>query len=415
MKKFFLKNILGFITKLIIKKYKPKIIAVTGSVGKTSTKEAIEVLLKQYFYVRKSVGNLNTEFGAPLIFIGKNYGGGSSFLKWLKIIFSGFKIIFFKKQNYPEIVIVEMGADKPGDINYLTKIIKPSISVVTFIGETPVHLENYLNIDQLISEKSEIVKRLDGKDYSVLNFDDLNVREMKNKTESKIIYFGFSEYSDLFIKDLSYEYRGRKNSGISFSIQYKDLIKKIYLLNCYGPSFAYSIASAVACALALGINFEKIDVGVFENLKPEKSRMNLINLKDDIVLIDDTYNASPASVSMAINVMSSLRAERRILILGDMKELGPESSDAHRKIGDLAFHLADILVVVGKEAKIIGDRAIEIGFNKKNVYYFNESLEVNSILKEKISFGDLILVKGSRTMEMEKIVNFFVNNYDNRH
>jgi UDP-N-acetylmuramoyl-tripeptide--D-alanyl-D-alanine ligase len=410
MKKLSLQIILGFLTKLIIKRYKPKIIAVTGSVGKTSTKEAIEIFLKEYFYVKKSIGNLNTEFGAPLIFIGKESGGGSSFLKWIEIILSGLKLVLIKKERYPEIIIVEMGADKPGDIDYLTKIIKPSISVVTFIGETPVHLSNYLNINQLISEKSKIVKVLGKNDFSVLNFDDFNVRNMKNETNSNVIYFGFNEYSDLSIKNLNYEYKEERYNGISFLIQYKESIKKINLFNCYGSSFAYSIASAIACGIALGVEFKKIDSNLFKDLRPEKSRMNLISLKNGAFFIDDTYNASPASVSMAIDVMSSLKADRRILILGDMKELGSESSNAHSKIGELAFGLADILITVGQEAEKIKDRAIEVGFNKKNAYHFKESSEVIEVIKEKISFGDLILVKGSRAMKMEKIINFFIDN-----
>ena len=228
MKRKILQIILGKITKIIIKKYRPKIVAVTGSVGKTSTKNTIAFLLENYFSVRKSVGNLNTEFGVPLVFMGKKKGG-DSFWGWLGIIFYGIKLIVFKNKDYPKIVVVEMGADKPGDISYLTGIVKPDISVVTWIGEIPVHLENYKNLDQLVSEKSKIVEVLKKDNYSVLNYDDCEIRRMKEKTESTVVYFGFDESSEVKISDLAYPINLEKFEGITFNLEYQEKNKKIHL------------------------------------------------------------------------------------------------------------------------------------------------------------------------------------------
>ncbi len=408
MKRKILQIILGIITKGIIKKYNPKVVAVTGSAGKTSTKNAVSYFLKNYFSVRKSVGNLNTEFGAPLVFIGCQEGGGNSFVNWLKIILSGFKLILFKDVNYPKIVIVEMGADKPGDISYLTKMVKPHISIVTLIGKIPVHLENYENLNQLISEKSKIVEILNENDYSVLNFDDIEVKRMKEKTKSKTIFFGFDETSEIKISDFEYNQDNEKNNGISFKIEYKDSIKKINLLNCYGKAFAYTVAASISCGVALGIDFENIDLKVFRDLKPEKGRMNLIESTNGSFVLDDTYNASPVSVKSALEVVTSLGARKRIVALGDMKELGSESGKAHREIGEIIFGLADYIITVGKEAKKIKERAIEVGFNVDNAYHFNESEEAINTIKEISGVNDLILIKGSRSMEMDKITKALI-------
>ena len=404
MKRKILKIVLGLITKGIIKKYNPKIIGVTGSVGKTSTKNTIFLYLNSFFNTRKNIGNLNTEFGVPLVFIGKEKGGGNSIIGWIKIILLGIKLLFIKDNNYPEIVVVEMGADKPGDISYLTKIAKPNISVVTLIGETPVHLENYNNINDLILEKSEIVKVLGENDYSVLNFDDSYVRLMKEKTKSKVIYFGASEASDIKFFDLKYNYINEEPRGISFKVEYNSIVKEVILPFCYSNSFGYSIVSAIACGIILGINFEYLKPEIFKNLKPEKGRMNLIKSKKGFFIIDDTYNSSPASAKMAIDSMSKLKAQKRIIALGDMKELGQKSDQAHQEIGEIVFGLADFLITVGESSKKISEKSIDLGFNKNNAFHFNNSEEAIDTINNIIGAGDLLLVKGSRSMKMEKII-----------
>ncbi len=409
MKRKILQIILGILTKRIIKKYNPKVIAVTGSAGKTSAKNAIALFLENSFSVRKSIGNLNSEFGVPLVFIGKNKGGENSLLSWLKIILSGVKIIMFRVKDYPEIVVVEMGADKPGDISYLTEIAKPFIGVITLIGELPVHLSNYRDLEELVSEKSQIIKSLDNNGCAVLNFDDQKVRGIKKDNKAKVIYFGFNEGADIMVDNLSYCYEDNKPKGIKFDVNYENQKETIHLPSCLGNPFAYAVAVAVSCGLFLKLDFRGLSE-IFRNLKPEKGRLNLIEGKNGSYIIDDTYNASPSSVKAALEVLSSLSAYRRIVVLGDMKELGAESEKAHKEIGEMVFGLADILITVGKEAERIEEKAVEIGFNDENTYHFQNSKEAVQEMRNVVKAGDLILVKGSRAMKMEEIVKVIAKN-----
>ena len=183
-----LQIILRWEARWILWKYKPRIVAVTGSVGKTSTKEAIFTVLQDSFRVRKSEGNLNTEIGVPLTIIGFPSGKGS-YLRWLAIIFAGLRQVFFKI-IYPEILVLEYGADRPGDIKYLVENFAPTIGVVTAIGKTPVHLEFYKDRQQLVAEKANLIKSLPATGVAVLNADDKDVAEMKFLTKGEAVTFG---------------------------------------------------------------------------------------------------------------------------------------------------------------------------------------------------------------------------------
>jgi UDP-N-acetylmuramoyl-tripeptide--D-alanyl-D-alanine ligase len=394
MKRKILQIILGLITKGVILRHKPQIVAVTGSVGKTSTKNAIHLVLSSFFKVRKSVANLNTEFGVPLVFLGREKGGGDSLKSWLEIIFFGIKMIVFKDKRYPEIVVVEMGADKPGDISYLTRIAKPDVSVITFIGDEPPHLENYQNLEKLVFEKAQIVKNLKASGWAVINFDDEKAYQARRRIKNETIGFGFSDQADVQISDFKYSFSRKKINGIAFKIKYRDWQSDFHLPLCLSKASAYSVAAAFSTALCFGINPERIPL-IAKNLEPEKNRMNLIKGKNHSQIIDDTYNASPASTRMALETLAALPAQRKIAFLGEMKELGPDSIKFHQEMKETAQQSADIVVLVGDQWPL-----------KKKDIHFKSSLE--AVNKIPIKRRDLILVKGSRAVAMEKILKSFV-------
>ncbi len=406
MRRDILQKILGFLTKRIVKKYRPKVIAITGSVGKTSTKNAITLLLERYLSVWGGSGNLNTEFGVPLAFIGKKKGGGSSFKEWMKIITSGFGLILVRKRDYPKVIVAEMGADKPGDISYLTGLVKPDISVVTMIGEMPVHLENYGSVDEVVDEKAKIVEKLEEKDFAILNFDDPAIKKMKERTKAKVVYFGFGEGADLRIDDFTFETKvaGGKEMpyGVSFKLSFEDDSWRIHLPYCLGRPFSYSVATAFACGMAMGLDMDRAP-DIFREMKPEDGRMNLIET-DDLFVIDDSYNASPASTRSALETLRDLPGSRRVAILGDMKELGVDSAKAHEDIGEMAAGICDVIVTVGDLAENIKDGATVSGMSIGNAIHCKTNEEVASKLKNLLSSGDLVLVKGSRSMKMEEVV-----------
>ncbi len=406
MKRKLLQKILGFETKRIVRKYQPKVIAITGSVGKTSTKNAISLLLDKYFTVWGGSGNLNTEFGVPLAFLGKDKGGGSSFWEWSKIILSGIGLILIRKKDYPKVIVAEMGADKPGDISYLTGLVRPDISVVTMIGETPVHLENYKSIEEVIEEKSKIVEKLEKENFAILNFDDPAIREMKKKTKAKVVFFGSSEGADVRISEFTTEIKELRGKevpyGISFKISYKDKDVRMHLPYCLGKPSAYSVAASFACGLVMDINLNRAP-DIFRELKPEDGRMNLIEVSEYFI-IDDTYNASPSSTASALETLRDLPGNRRIAVLGDMKELGVLSIQSHREIGKKASKICDILITVGDLADEMKESALDSGMNIGDVSNYKSNEEAVKKLKSIINSGDLILIKGSRSMKMEEIV-----------
>lgn len=406
MKRGLLQKILGFLTKRIVGKYRPKVIAITGSVGKTSAKNAVTLLLRGHLSVWGGSGNLNTEFGVPLTFMGKKRGGGSSFKEWMRIIFSGLGLILVRKRDYPKVVVAEMGADKPGDISYFMGLVKPDISVLTMIGDMPVHLENYNSVNEVIDEKAKIVEKLGENDFAVLNFDDPATRKMKERTRAKVVYFGFDEGADFRIDDFVIETKtaGDKKIpyGVSFKLTFEDRSWRIHLPYCLGKPFAYSVAVSFACGMALGLNMDRAQ-DVFREMKPGEGRMNLIE-SDGRLIIDDSYNASPASTRSALETLKGLPGSRRIAVLGDMKELGEESAEAHRKVGETASGICDVMITVGDLAENIKKAAVDSGMSIGNAIHFKTNEEVIKKLKDILRPGDLVLIKGSRSMRMEEVV-----------
>lgn len=405
MKKRVLQFLLGVITKKIVTKYRPKVIAITGSVGKTSTKRAIKLLLETKFNVRSSAANLNTEFGVPLVFIGEEEGGGSSWIRWAKIIISGLFLIVKKDKEYPQIIITEMGADKRGDISYLTSLAKPDIGIITMVGEIPVHIENYNSLKDIVEEETEIVKKTD---FAIINFDDLTSRKAESKSDP--IFFGFNDGADIKISNFKIETRSIDNRdipyGSSFNITTDKEEIRIHLPYCIGKPFAYSVAAALACGSILDVGLDYIK-DIFRELRPEKGRMQMI-VQKKYLIIDDTYNASPDSMASSLETIKSLPGPRKVAILGDMKELGDYSIVVHRDIGELVVKTCDVLITVGDKAKEIAGSATRVGMNYNFAYSFDSNSKLIDRLEDILEEGDVVLVKGSRSMKMEEIVQSII-------
>lgn len=395
-----LKDILRILAVSTLRKYKPFIIGVTGSVGKTSTKSAIYAVLKPSFNVRKGGGNLNNEFGMPLTVLG-NYeeGGGPGF--WIKVLLKSVLRLIFRRR-YPEILILEYAADKRGDINYLLTIAKPNIALVTAIGEVPAHLESYDGPEAIVKEKARLPQSLGANDWAVFNFDDPAVIEMKEKVKSQMMTFGFNEGADVRIVNFENRSESNKPTGISFKLEVGGSFLPVRIDGVFGSAQAYASAAAAAVGLIKGLNLVKISEAL-SHYKGEKGRTRLISGIKNTRIIDDTYNASPLSVEAALNTVKELPALRKVAILGDIGELGKYATYAHEKIGKVVYGAADVLITIGPKARFIAEGARKKGFSKKNIYSFNdleEAGEIHNIIQN----GDLILVKGSPFTRMEKVV-----------
>lgn len=418
-----LKIIIKILAKIAIKKYNPIVIGVTGSVGKTSAKEAIFRVLKEKFNVRANDANFNNEIGFPMTILGLRKIG-SKFI-WLINILKAIKLIIFKDKFYPEILILEMAADHPGDIDYLLDICKPHIGVVTAVGEIPVHVEFYNSPEEVAKEKGKLIKSLSSNGLALLNYDDPTVYEMKNLTKAKVLSFGFGKNADLVASDIFYFFEGNQGfnnqiwAGITFKLNYRNSLVPVRLNNALGRHQIYSALISAGIGLYFGLNLVEISK-FLEDLKFPKQRMNILKGNNNTLIIDDSYNASPLSMHAALDtladfgdkVIEKLGFGRKIAILGDMLELGEFTEKAHRQIGNLAGEKVDCLFTVGLRAKFIADSAFN-QLPKENVFRFDNTDEAISHIKEFVKEGDIILIKGSRAMKMEKIVKALSENGNN--
>jgi UDP-N-acetylmuramoyl-tripeptide--D-alanyl-D-alanine ligase len=227
-----LQHILKLLSIAILAKYRPKVVAITGSVGKTSAKEAIYTILNSVYSdeVRSNYKNLNTEIGVPLTIIGGVDARGNIF-SWVANFVKAAKIILWRDSNYPKIIILEMAADKPGDIRYLTSFIQPDIAVVTAIGEMPSHLEFFPERDSYISEKANIIKNLKPGGTAILNYDDLSVRDLRNNvpTGRQRLYYGFQAGAEVKLENFSYKIPLTSQETNESGLDFKKVMQPIFI------------------------------------------------------------------------------------------------------------------------------------------------------------------------------------------
>ena len=246
-----LQKILATFAKKIIKKYQPKVVGITGSIGKTSAKEATFAILNEKFKTRQNIKNYNNELGVPLTIIGSKSGGKSVF-GWLFVFIKAFKLLIIKSSNYPEVLVLEMGADKVGDIGYLVDIAKPDVSVVTKVS--PTHIEFFGSLEGIAKEKRKIVTCLTDADTAILNFDDKLVMAMQEKTKAKTVTFGHNELADVSAVEFQNETQDSVVKGINFKIQYKGSTVPVFLPHVVGSHQTNSALIGAAVGLSLGMN-----------------------------------------------------------------------------------------------------------------------------------------------------------------
>ncbi len=404
---------LKLISQLILLRYRPRIVGVTGSVGKTGSKEAIYCVLKEKYRVRRNFGNLNNELGAPLTIIGEKSPGGRNFFIWLKIFIKGILSIIYQP-GYPKILVLEMGVDKPNDMRYLTSFIKPQVGVFTAVGEFPVHLEFFPEKGKLVEEKALLLKALPKDGLAVLNYDDLSVRILGDQTEGRVEtrYYGFGQGANLQIDN--YEIRindfAKGDFGSVFKLYAEGSVIPVRLNKILGRQHAYAAAAAAMVGLYFGINLVEISKGLTD-YRPLAGRTNLIPGVKQTIIIDDTYNSSPmaalASLELMDDIFNQLNQQgikaRKIAVLGDMLELGKETETAHRKVGREAAKRCDLFFVVGERMVFAADEAAKL-ISQDKIFKFARSQQAGLPLQKQIIKNDIILVKGSRSMAMEKIV-----------
>jgi UDP-N-acetylmuramoyl-tripeptide--D-alanyl-D-alanine ligase len=384
-------------------RYKPKIIAITGSVGKTSTKDAIFTVLSKFKVVRKSDKSYNSEIGIPLTILGVPNGWNSPFV-WIENILKGFLLIIWKRE-YPEWLVLEVGAGKPNDIKDVTKWLKPDMVIITRFPNKPVHVEFFGSVDKIIEEKSALAFALKKNGTLILNHDDEAVYSLHEKAKRRTISYGENENATYHVTYPAYAYESSNGNslpaGINFKLEYNGNTFPVILPHVIGMHYIGSAIVAIAVAHEIGCDL-LTSIDAISVYKTPPGRLSLIEGINGSILIDDTYNSSPVAVSAALKVLKDLKAKRKIAVLGDMLELGKLTEEAHREVGEEAGSISDILVTVGPRSKFTADAARDKGFKEANIKSFNTSTEASEYLKNTVSKGDLVLLKGSQGIRLEK-------------
>lgn len=396
---------LSILARLYLWRYRPILVAVTGSVGKTTTKEAIAAVLATKYRVRATGGNLNNELGIPATIIGdfsdQYYRSGGTILFWARVLVSAVLGIL-RNRNYPQVLVLEFGADRPGDIKRLARMFHPHIAVITRIGDVPSHVEYFASPQALADEKSQLIRHLAANDHAVLGFDDLTVLEMRHRTRAHVHTYGAGEGADARVTDVRPRFDVQRPLGIAFDLRVGDHAMPVIINGALGDGLAHASAAAAAVGGALGIGLADA-VRALATLRPTSGRMRILNGVRGAIIIDDTYNASPAAMHMAIDAIRAIPATRRVLVLGDMLELGAHSVQAHQAAGTLAATVADVLVCVGERGRFIADAAGN-QMPKESIHWAPDACSAALLVQSLVRTGDIVLIKGSQGMRMERIV-----------
>lgn len=422
--KSFLKNkvidILSYLSRKTIAKYKPFVIGITGNIGKTTTKDYIYNFLS-YKYgadVRASEKSQNSEFGVNLTILGEKNAWNSP-TAWFKMIIKNY-LKSFSNLKYPKILVLEVGADKPGDIKYITKIVKPDMVVLTAFQMSPTHGEYFTSKAQHINEKKVLVDKMKSGGVIVYNSDDLIMTKLAvDKKEAsgsvEIFSFGYSPNSNVMILDVGNLYDEEAEIlGLKarFRISLLDFNEDIEIrfLGIVGVAHVYSIACAITVAILHGYNKEDI----FNSLKNfernsylPKSRMRLLQGINNSKIIDDSYNSSPKAAENAIDTVSKILTKgKKIGILGHMAELGDRTKEEHFNIGLLASKVFDVIILSGRYNEYYMEGIREGKFDLKDLYLTENPGEVLDVIDENILIknNDLVLIKGSQSARLEKVV-----------
>lgn len=399
MLKKILEKILGGMARILLRKYHPLVVGITGSVGKSSTKEAVGLILARKYRVRVAEGNYNNEIGIPLSVIGVQSGGRSVF-RWIRVFLKWLMYVVFPLR-YPEVLVLEMGIDRPGDMTYLLSFISVDVGIFTQVSGS--HVAYFGSLANIAKEKGKLIMSLPETGFALLNADDKRVMHFAEKTKAKVITFGFETSAQVRAEHIVLEPEARLVKGIAFKMNYQGTSLPIRLPKVVARHHLSAVLAAAAAGLALKVNPVDIaDTLVSFELLP--GRMRLIPGARGSILLDDTYNASPASTGAALSVLGELTATRKIAILGDMLELGDETEEQHRGLmKEVVSSGAMPVILVGRHMHTLFQALLDQGWSSAQVMWFERSDEAALFAEELIREGDLVLVKGSRGMRMEWI------------
>ncbi len=348
-----------------------RVIGITGSVGKSTTKEVIAQILSERYRTLKSPGNLNNEIGLPLTML--RLGAGY------------------------ERAVFEMGFYMPGEISFLCDIALPQVGVVTKIGT--VHAERAGSQETIARGKAELVQALPPapEGTAILNFDDPLVRKMEEKTKARVFFYGLSNEADLWADQVE----GLGLDGVRFRLHYKNEVMHVRV-PMIGRHSVETALRAAAVGLVEGLNWQEILSGLHQG--HTQLRLVAVRSRSGALILDDTYNASPESMLASLNLLSELEGQRKIAILGDMLELGPYERQGHEMVGLRAAQVSDILITLGSRAHLYAEAARRAGMKPSRIMEYEDSQPIIDWLQKNLAKEDTALIKGSHGLRMDRII-----------
>jgi len=389
--------ILAFFARAVVRRYSPKIVMITGSVGKTSTKDAVAAVLAARFFVRKSEKSFNSEFGVPFTILGVENPWGNP-LAWFRVLKSAFALLVLPN-HYPNMLVLEVGADKPGDLARILHIATPDAVVVTRLPDIPVHVEAYSCPEAVREEEFSPAHALAAAAPLIVPIDDPYAFDSAARTSARIISYGMLSDAGVRVSDISFYESEGKVAGMRAKVSVNGEEQSLVVKGSVGLTQLLPAAAALAVAVAFNIPLSEA-LTALEAYEPPPGRGRLLVGIHNSIIIDDSYNASPAAVEEALGTLKMFpHAMRHIAVLGDMLELGRYSVMEHERIGAIANDAADVVVAVGIRA-----RAFAVAPGKTEVMKFDNARAAATALVGYVRPGDVVLVKGSQSIRTERIV-----------
>lgn len=413
--KHFIIKILKNLTKKILQNHNVQLIGITGNVGKTSARNNLVDFLSPYDKVGTNLGNYNSDIGVILSIL-KEKSPKKNLLLWIKIIIKAYFMSIFKQKDFPSIWVLELGIDVPKDMEFFVdNFLEFDIVIFGYVGKNPVHLGNFKDRDELVLEKSKILRGLKPNGFLIIDGDDSYLKKYYNN-RSNVISYGFSDSVDLKASDFKINLTINDNKDV-FSKFYSNIVPKgSFKVNYKGSNIPfhvdyllaehqiYAILSTIAFAIHTNINLVEISKQI-RSIKPLKGRLRIMEGIKDSLLIDDTYNSAPRAMESAIQTLSNINLDdiRRVAILGSMKELGPNSDKIHKNIGKLLSKNIDFFIAIGEEMQTAQKEFNRLTKSEDRSLWFSNSNDVLDSVQNLVTSNDLILVKGSQSSRMEKI------------
>lgn len=383
LKKIVLKK-LEILAKIKLRRMNAKVIGVTGSVGKTTCKDAMYDVLSKKYRVLKNKKSFNSEFGLPLTILHQDSGFGSA-KDWAKILWKGFVRTFFVNDKY-DYIILEMGVDKPGDMDFLTNLAKSNIAVVTAIKSAHLDESQFKNIDEIFKEKSKIY---DGAQTCLINQDDKYTSTIQKANSST---YGTKNNVDYRVGNFK-----QTEEGIEFEVQNNGNSYQFYA-SLFGEYWTESLMPAIVVGFLENVGVNDI-VEAISKFKLPPGRLSLIEGEKESLILDSSYNASPEAVKESLKVLDFFgksRDKRRVFIFGNMNELGKYSKEMHEEVGAEIPKYCDLLLTVGEDVRHGASSANKHGMDSSKIKSFPSAKEAAQYYKEIMNFGDIVLVKGSQ-------------------